>query len=335
MPSNSDTQVERWLVAAFYKFVDQPDFAELQSQIATSCKSNAVLGTILLAQEGINGTIAGPESGLRAFLAWLTQWERFSNLEVKESWASTAPFYRMKVRLKNEIVTLGAGQLDPESNSGEYVEAQDWNQLISDPEVIVVDTRNDYEVAIGSFDGAINPKTDSFRDLPDWVNDNLEKAKHRKIAMFCTGGIRCEKSTALLKSRGFDEIYHLKGGILKYLETVSEEQSLWQGECFVFDQRVSVKHGLAEGSYDQCHACRMPLTFKQKASSDYVEGVSCPHCCNEQTSSQRHRFEERQRQMILAKDRGENHIAADVDVSKRKKRMRIEAGRATTEKSKK
>ncbi|MDD9908934.1 MAG: rhodanese-related sulfurtransferase [Ahrensia sp.] len=307
----------RWLVAALYKFVNLPDYVELQQPLSKKCNENGVLGTLLLAREGINGTITGPEAGLRNVLAWLTVQPRFADLDIKESWASEAPFYRMKVRLKREIVTLGAGDLNPSHNAGTYVDAQDWNELIADPDVVLVDTRNDYEVAIGSFKGAIDPKTASFRDFPKWVDDNLSDEKGKKVAMFCTGGIRCEKSTALLKSKGFDEVYHLKGGILKYLETVPEEDSLWHGECFVFDQRVSVGHGLQEGSYDLCHACRMPLSEDEKDSSDYQPGISCPHCADRQTFQQRERFEQRQKQIALAKQRGERHIASAANFSGR------------------
>jgi len=318
---------EKWLVAALYKFVDQPDFAKLREPLLEISKANGVLGTILLAREGINGTIAGKEAGLRNVLGWLRDRKRFCDLEVKESWTAAAPFYRMKVRLKNEIVTLGAGPLDPANNAGEYVEPEDWNALISDPDVLVVDTRNGYETSIGTFEKAVDPKTSSFRDLPQWVDDNLEPSKHRKVAMFCTGGIRCEKSTALLKSKGFDEVYHLRGGILKYLETVPEEESLWKGECFVFDQRVSVKHGLQQGTYDMCHACRMPLTNEQMQSPLFEPGVSCPICHDRHTAQQRERFAERQRQVTLAKKRGEDHIAADVAVAKEEKRKRTEVER--------
>lgn len=315
----SQSSDQTWLVAALYKFVNQPDFSELREPLLGICKANGVLGTVLLAREGINGTIAGLEPGVRSVVNWLRNCERFADLEVKESWASTAPFYRMKVRLKDEIVTLGAGPLDPASNAGKHVEPQDWNTLISDPDVLVVDTRNEYETAIGTFRGAVDPKTSSFRDLPQWVDENLEPSKQRKVAMFCTGGIRCEKSTALLKSKGFDEAYHLRGGILKYLETVPEKESLWQGECFVFDQRVSVKHGLEEGTYDMCHACRMPLTNEQKESPLYKPGVSCPLCHDQQTSRQHERFSERQKQMTLANARGTRHIAADVEGARREK----------------
>ncbi len=317
------SMTDRWLVAALYKFVDQPDFADLKQPLLEACQDNDVLGTILLAREGINGTVAGPEKGLRCVLEWLKRHQRFSDIEIKQSWASEPPFYRMKVRLKEEIVTLGAGPLDPANNAGTYVEPQDWNTLISDPDIVVVDTRNDYEVAIGTFEDAMDPETTSFRELPDWVDENLDPRQHRKIAMFCTGGIRCEKSTALLKARGFDEVYHLKGGILKYLETVPEEDSLWRGDCFVFDQRVSVGHGLVEGDYDLCHACRMPLTAAEKQTPQYREGVSCPHCYDKQTAAQRQRFEERQHQIELAGKRGEKHIAADVQTAKKEKQERL------------
>lgn len=318
MPTQQNID-EKWLVAALYKFVDQPDFAGLKSPLTQCCVANSVFGTILLAREGINGTIAGPEPGLRSVLGWLRSHDRFADLEVKESWASELPFHRMKVRLKKEIVTLGVGELDPANNAGHYVEPQNWNALISDPDVLVIDTRNNYEVAIGTFVGAVDPKTSSFRDLPDWFDKKLEPSKHRRVAMFCTGGIRCEKSTALLKAKGFDEVYHLKGGILKYLETVPEEESLWKGECFVFDQRVSVKHRMEEGTYHMCHACRMPLTAEQKESPLFEAGVSCPLCHDQQTARQRERFSQRQKQMALAKTRGTRHIAADIAEAKREK----------------
>ncbi len=308
------------MVAAFYKFVALPGFIELQQSILQSAISNEVMGTILLAQEGINGTVSGPENGVRELLDFIKSDERISDLEHKESWAAENPFYRMKVRLKKEIVTLGVEGVSPTKTVGEYVEPEDWNDLINDPNVIVVDTRNDYEVAIGTFKGAVDPETTSFRELPKWVEgqDNLLKGK--KIAMFCTGGIRCEKSTSYMKAQGYEDVFHLKGGILKYLETVPEEQSLWEGECFVFDQRVSVGHGLEQGPYDLCHACRHPITDEDKASELYAIGVSCPRCYNKQTTQQRQRFIERQKQMELAKLRGEKHISADQDSERLKKR---------------
>lgn len=308
------------MVAAFYKFVALPDYKEIQQGILNAAISNEVMGTILLASEGINGTVSGSEKGVRALLDFIKSDERIADLEHKESWAEENPFYRMKVRLKKEIVTLGVEGVSPTKKVGDYIEAQDWNDFINDPDVVVVDTRNDYEVAIGTFKGALDPQTTSFRDLPKWVEgqDNLLKGK--KIAMFCTGGIRCEKSTSFMKEQGYDDVYHLKGGILKYLETVKEEDSLWEGECFVFDQRVSVGHGLEQGPYDLCHACRYPITQEDKKSEFYAKGVSCPRCYDKQSTRQRTRFIERQRQVDLAKMRGEKHIAADQDDQKLKKR---------------
>lgn len=308
-----------YLVAAFYKFVALPDFQALQADIQKYAVTNEVMGTILLADEGINGTVAGPEAGVRALLDFIKSDVRICDLEHKESWAEENPFYRMKVRLKKEIVTLGVEGVSPTKSVGEYIEPENWNEFINDPDVVVIDTRNDYEVVIGSFKGAVDPETTSFRELPEWVEgqDNLLKGK--KIAMFCTGGIRCEKSTSYMKEQGFDDVYHLKGGILKYLETVTEEESLWEGECFVFDQRVSVGHGLKQGPYDLCHACRHPITEEDKTSELYAKGVSCPRCYYKQSTQQRQRFIERQKQMELAKLRGEKHIAADQTNQKFKK----------------
>jgi UPF0176 protein len=316
MTVNPQPSNKRYLVATLYKFVTLPDFVELQTPLLDICKSNEVMGTVLLAHEGINGTIAGSEKGITQVLDWLKNQTEFSNLETKFSWTHEPPFYRMKVRLKREIVTLGVAGVDAANNAGTYVDPQHWNDLISQPGVIVVDTRNDYEVAIGTFENAQNPETTSFRELPDWVDNQLEATPDTKIAMFCTGGIRCEKSTALLKSRGFNNVFHLKGGILKYLEEIPEEDSLWHGECFVFDQRVSVKHGLQVGDYDMCHACRMPISSDDMANENYVVGVSCPHCFDTQDERQRQRFEERQKQIELAKKRNEVHIGADLDAAK-------------------
>lgn len=316
--SKSDT--EKFLVAALYKFVTLEDFPALQEPLQTVCEENEVMGTLLLAGEGINGTIAGPEIGIKSVITWLNDRPEFLDLDVKYSWADEPPFYRMKVRLKKEIVTLGVKDIDAANDAGFYVEPEDWNDLISQPDVIVVDTRNDYEVAIGTFKNAQNPNTTSFRELPDWVDNELDAKPDTKIAMFCTGGIRCEKSTALMKAKGYDQVYHLKGGILKYLENVPEQDSLWEGDCFVFDQRVSVKHGLEVGDYDMCHACRMPINEQEMADERYVKGVSCPHCHDTQDDRQRQRFQERQKQMELAKQRNETHIAADIASAKSHKR---------------
>ncbi|MEO0327447.1 MAG: rhodanese-related sulfurtransferase [Pseudomonadota bacterium] len=307
------------LVVAFYKFVSLPDFTDLQADLHDCAVANSVMGTILLAHEGINGTVAGPQKGVRELLAYIRKDPRIADLEHKESWAEENPFYRMKVRLKKEIVTLGVEGVSPVSQVGEYVDPQDWNALISDPDVTVIDTRNDYEVSIGTFQGAVDPKTTSFRELPDWLDQQQSLDPDKKIAMFCTGGIRCEKSTALLKARGYENVFHLKGGILKYLETVPQEQSLWEGECFVFDQRVSVGHGLEQGPYDLCHACRHPITQEDKQTKFYAPGVSCPRCHDKMSEEQRMRFAERQKQIELAKARGENHIAADQLAQKKKK----------------
>jgi UPF0176 protein len=304
--ANSTSQ---YLVAALYKFVALDNFADFQKPIQDACVSANVKGTILLAEEGINGTIAGSESGLRSVLAFLRDMPEFDGLVHKESWADKPPFPRMKVRLKREIVTMGVQGIDPNQIVGTYVKPQDWNALISDPDVVVVDTRNDYEVAIGSFKGAIDPKTKSFREFPAWAEAHeSELKKPKKVAMFCTGGIRCEKSTAYMKQQGYDEVYHLEGGILKYLEEMPSDESLWQGECFVFDDRVSVGHGLKPGPYDMCHACRRPISDEDKTSPHYLHGITCPYCYDETSDDQKARFAERQKQIALAKARGELHI---------------------------
>ena len=300
---------DKYLVAALYKFVALPNFEDLQAPIRAVCDDNSVKGTLLLATEGINGTIAGPEAGIRAVLAYLNDIPEFEGLVHKESWATEPPFPRMKVRLKKEIVTMGVEGIDPNKIVGTYVKPAEWNDLISDPDVVVVDTRNDYEVAIGTFKGAVDPKTKSFREFPKWAEDHeADLRKPKKVAMFCTGGIRCEKSTAYMKEQGYDEVFHLEGGILKYLEEMPEDESLWEGECFVFDDRVSVGHGLKPGPYDMCHACRRPISDEDKASDKYMMGVSCPHCYDETSAERKARFAERQKQIALAKERGELHL---------------------------
>ncbi|WNO61108.1 rhodanese-related sulfurtransferase [Rheinheimera sp. MMS21-TC3] len=297
-----------YIVAALYKFVRLPDYVELRETIYQLMVQHNVKGTLLLAEEGINGTICGKRADIDAIKTWFANQERFVNLSYKESTAQEPAFYRTKVKLKKEIVTMGVEGINPAHIVGTYVKGEEWNQLISDPDTILIDTRNDYEVSIGTFKNAVNPNTTTFREFPKWAEENLDKTKHKKVAMFCTGGIRCEKSTAFLKEQGFDDVYHLEGGILKYLEEMPEEQSLWQGECFVFDQRVAVKHGLEQGSYDQCYACRMPLSKDEMASEHYVKGLSCPHCHDKTTEEQKASFAERQRQVELAKQRGEKHI---------------------------
>jgi len=307
------------LVSALYKFVVLNDYKELQQPILECCKKNNVMGTLLLAKEGINGTISGPEEGVNSVLRFLRNDERFLDLVDKKSWTDEPPFYRMKVRLKREIVTLGVPDLNPSECAGTYVKPAEWNELISRDDVLLVDTRNDYEVDIGTFEGAIDPKTTSFRELPIWVENNLSGRNETKIAMFCTGGIRCEKSTAYLRSLGYEEVYHLEGGILKYLEEIPQEDSLWKGECFVFDHRVSVGHGLKPGPYDLCHACRHPITSEDKRSDLYIKGVACPRCHDEHSAAQKKRFADRQKQIDLASARNEQHIAVDIKQAKARK----------------
>lgn len=313
--------MSRYLVTALYKFVRLDDYQAIKQPLLDACKANEVMGTLLLAREGINGTIAGPEAGIRAVLGWLKNDARLADLEHKESWADDEnPFYRMKVRLKKEIVTMGVAGIDPNDVVGTYVDPQDWNELISQPDVVLIDTRNDYEVDIGTFRGAIDPRTVTFREFPEWVRKQDRLHNKPRIAMFCTGGIRCEKASSFMKKEGFEEVYHLKGGILKYLETVPEEESLWEGECFVFDNRVSVGHGLKPGPYALCHACRHPVSDEDMASPLYLHGVSCPHCHDSMTDEQRHRFAERQKQVELARQRGVGHIAADQEAQREAKR---------------
>ena len=308
------------MVCALYKFVTLTDFEEIRDPLLDVMKEFKVRGTLLLAIEGINGTVAGSRAAIDHLLVWLRKDVRLSDIDVKESLSSKAPFLRTKVKLKKEIVTMGVEGIDPNQVVGTYVEPQDWNALISDPDVLLVDTRNDYEVQVGTFKHALNPNTVSFREFPQYVESHLDPQKHKKIAMFCTGGIRCEKSTAYLKEQGFDEVYHLKGGILKYLEQVPEKETLWQGECFVFDDRVTVDHNLKKGHYDQCHACRLPITEEDKTSEHYVPGVSCPFCFDKTTTEQRQRFLEREKQMRLAEKRGDVHLGSAVTDQLQKKR---------------
>jgi UPF0176 protein len=300
-------------VAALYRFASFAQPEVLQTQIADWCAEHKLKGTILVATEGVNGTVAGTEAGIDAVVAHLRTLPGCDELDVKYSRATEMPFYRMKVRVKKEIVTMGVAGIDPKRAVGTYVQPEDWNALISDPDTILIDTRNDYEVAIGTFEGAIDPQTKTFRDFPEWFRENREEmvAEGKKFAMFCTGGIRCEKSTAFLKAEGIDEVYHLEGGILRYLETVPEAESKWQGECFVFDERVSVRHGLELGEMELCHACRRPISQDDKASQQFVEGVSCPACYAERSEDDRARFAERQKQIALAKKRGEQHIGVN------------------------
>ncbi|HCA36772.1 MAG TPA: hypothetical protein DEP13_09065 [Gammaproteobacteria bacterium] len=325
------------VVAALYRFARFPDFEAFRQPLFEAMLAAEVRGTLLLAAEGINGTIAGSRLGIDKVLDFLQQDERFAGLEVKESYVDDNPFYRTKVKLKKEIVTMGVQDIDPNEIVGTYVDAEDWNELISRPDVLLLDTRNKYEVEIGTFDGAVNPETDSFREFPEYVARHLDPGNHKKVAMFCTGGIRCEKSTAYLRQQGFDEVYHLKGGILKYLELVPESESKWQGECFVFDNRVTVNHKLEQGAYDQCHACRMPITEQDKESEYYQKGISCHHCCDKHTPDQVKRYAERERQIELAKQRGETHIGQpmqDTIDSRRREKLSFKASQREVERGK-
>lgn len=298
-------------VAALYQFTRFADLPAIRAPLLALCEAQGVKGTLLLAAEGINGTIAGTDAGIATVLNHVRGLPGCGAITVKYAEAAAMPFYRMKVRLKREIVTLGVPGVDPVADVGTYVDPADWNALISDPEVIVIDTRNDYEVAIGQFEGAIDPETPSFRDFPEWFRARRGTFGNApKVAMYCTGGIRCEKSTAFLKSEGVEQVYHLKGGILSYLEHIPAEESLWRGECFVFDERVSVGHGLSQGPHVLCRACRMPLGPEELASPLFEQGVSCPHCHESRTDDQRTRYAERQRQVALAKRRGQEHVGA-------------------------
>lgn len=299
---------ETCVVAALYCFVKIPNTHNVRNHLLRISQPLDVKGTLLVAHEGINGTIAGSRTAIDEVMAQLHAVCDLTQMEYKESFAHTNPFLRMKVKLKKEIVTLGVEKVDPTVCVGTYVQPEDWNALIQDPDVLLIDTRNDYEYAIGTFEGAVDPQTETFRQFPDYVADNLSPQKHKKVAMFCTGGIRCEKASAYMLEQGFEEVYHLKGGILKYLERVPEADSLWRGECFVFDERVAVKHGLTIGQYQQCYGCRYPIHPDEMDSADYVKGVSCPRCVSKTSPDQKQRFRERQKQIGLAKDRGEAHL---------------------------
>ena len=298
-------------VAALYRFVRLEDYENLRDPLLEFCETRCIRGTLLLADEGINGTIAGTQQAISELLAYLRRDDRLADLDCKFSYNTDRPFLRMKVKLKKEIVTMGRPGIDPNQCVGRYASPEEWNALVDDPDCLVIDTRNNYEVEIGTFKDAINPNTTSFREFPEWVEQNLDPNKHKKVAMFCTGGIRCEKSTSLLVSMGFEDVWHLQGGILNYLENTPVERTRWDGECFVFDSRVSVDHHLQKGSYDQCYACRFPIDDAHKASELYVPGVSCPRCHDAHSEQQKQRFKERQKQISLAKARGEAHIGAD------------------------
>lgn len=299
-------------VAALYHFVPLENLEAIRLPLLALCQDRRIFGTILLAAEGVNGTIAGDEAAIADVLNHIRSWPGCAGLEVKYSGAAEMPFLRMKVRLKKEIVTMGVADIDAAREKGRYVDPFDWNALIADPDTVLIDTRNDYEVEMGRFDNAIDPQTTSFRDFPQWFDENADewRAQGKKIAMYCTGGIRCEKATAYVKKQGFEDVFHLKGGILKYLENIPAEQSRFDGECFVFDQRVGVGHGLVPSEAVQCHACRRPLTADDVASPDYELGVSCPKCIDSRSDTERNRYRERQHQIDLAAQRGEKHLGS-------------------------
>jgi UPF0176 protein len=320
-------QTQQITVCALYKFVRLENFEKLKMPLLQVMTANEVKGTLLIANEGINGTVAARQQGIDALLAFLAQDSRLGEVSHKFSYSDENPFQRTKVKLKKEIVTMGVEGIDPLLTVGTYVKPKDWNTLISDPEVILIDTRNDYEIEIGTFKNAINPHTETFREFPEYVAKNLDKNKHKKVAMYCTGGIRCEKSTAYLKEQGFEDVYHLDGGVLKYLEEVEQENSMWQGECFVFDSRVAVGHGLEQGQYDQCFACRYPITEAEKQSEHYVKGVSCHRCVDKYTDEQRSSFAERERQINLANQRGEKHIGGEISATIKQRRDKKEANK--------
>ena len=305
-------------VAALYKFSEVENPLEVQISLKKILKKLSIFGTILVGSEGINGTIAAKnEKHLNKALIYIKNLKGFNDLDIKFSDSKKNPFIRLKIKLKQEIVTIGDKSIDPTKSVGEYVNPEDWNSLLEEENILLIDTRNDYEYSIGSFKDSINPKTQKFRDFPKWLKDQdftQSEKKNKKVAMFCTGGIRCEKASSLMKNEGFEKVYHLKGGILKYFESVSKEKSLWNGECFVFDDRVSVKHDLSVGDYDMCHGCRMPITETDKTSQKYIRGVSCPNCYDQTTEEQKSRYMSRQKQVDLAKQRNQNHIGPKEEV---------------------
>lgn len=320
--------MNNYLVCALYKFVTLENYLDMREPLREFMESHRIKGTILLALEGLNGTVSGSQEDINSLLEYLNNDDRISPISHKFSWHKEQPFYRTKVKLKKEIVTMGVEGIDPLKTVGTYVAPKDWNELISDPDVTVVDTRNDYEIEIGTFKNAINPQTASFREFPEYVAKELDPAKHKKVAMFCTGGIRCEKSTAYLKEQGFDEVYHLEGGILQYLEDVPKEDSLWEGDCFVFDNRVAVNHDLEQSEYDQCYGCRLPITEQDKQSDKYEAGVSCPACFGTHTDEQLARFREREKQVNLAKQRAQEHVGTEArDIMLQKRQAKAEAQR--------
>ena len=298
-------------IVALYKFCKIEDPIYFQKFIKSELSSLNILGTIIIGEEGINGTISGNESSLNNAITTLKSINLFQDLDLKESYSAKKPFLRLKIKIKEEIVSMGLKNIDPTIQAGQYIVPEEWNNLINDKNTVLIDTRNNYEYSIGSFENSINPKTNNFKEFPNWVDKqgfNESDKKSKNFAMFCTGGIRCEKASSYMKNQGFKNVFHLKGGILKYLENIDIKDSKWKGECFVFDDRVSVKHDLSEGEYDLCHGCRTPITEQDKLSPNYVKGVSCEHCINEKTIEQVNRYKSRQKQINLAKTKNENHL---------------------------
>ncbi len=306
-------------VAAFYSFIGLSDLLQLKKEFTKFLTNQDIRGTVLIASEGINGTLAGKKSSINKFKNLLKSKNLYEAKNFKTSKCEFDPFPRLKIKLKDEIVTIGNKLVDPKKIVGEYIPPEDWNQLIADVEVMVLDTRNTYEYSIGSFKNAIQPDTTNFREFPAWLERVEESGldKNKRVAMFCTGGIRCEKASSLMRSKGFENIFHLQGGILNYLEKINQEDSLWKGECFVFDNRVAVNHKLQVGSYDMCHGCRMPITESDKNSEHYERGISCPNCFNKKTLDQKNRYAERQKQVDLAKLRNEKHIGTNFVLNKK------------------
>ena len=305
-------------VAALYKFSQIDNPLEVQTSLKKDLKELYIYGTILVGSEGINGTIAAEDKeNLNRALIYLRGLKGFEDLDIKFSDSKKNPFIRLKIKLKDEIVTIGDKSIDPIKTVGEYVKPEDWNSLLQEDDILLIDTRNDYEYSIGTFRDSINPKTKKFRDFPKWLKEQdftKEDKNNKKVAMFCTGGIRCEKASSLMKNEGFKKVYHLKGGVLKYFESVSKDKSLWDGECFVFDDRVSVKHDLSIGDYDMCHGCRMPITENDKKTKKYIRGVACPNCFDQTTEEQKSRYKSRQKQMELAKQRNQKHLGPKEEV---------------------
>ncbi|QDZ39700.1 rhodanese-related sulfurtransferase [Euhalothece natronophila Z-M001] len=300
------------LVVTFYKFIELENLEELRDRALSFCQQQNLKGTILLASEGINATLSGEQENLDNFIHFLKQDQRFADIQPKFSESDNPPFHRMKVKIKPEIVTMGVEEINPKITTGQHIDPETWNKLITDPEVLVIDTRNEYEYKVGTFQNAISPKTDHFREFPEFVEENLDPKQHKKIAMFCTGGIRCEKASAYLKEQGFEEVYQLNGGILNYLDSISPEESLWQGECFVFDHRVAVNENLEKGNHEICYGCRHPLSPEDRKSEKYQPGVSCPYCYDQLTKEQRDRFAERWRQEQIARQRQQKHVGAEM-----------------------